>query len=139
MNLSIGARTLKTGLAVALSVYLCILLNIEPPLFAATSAVVCMQQSIGKSLRNAFEQIIVNIMAIGVGMILGMTVPVLFISMAIATIVVILFALKSLQRRPISSWAIISAIFILSSPRTFLEHACGQVTGYLLESSRPSD
>jgi len=122
--LSIGARTLKTGLAVALSVYLCILLNIEPPLFAATSAVVCMQQSIGKSLRNAFEQIIVNIMAIGVGMILGMTVPVLFISMAIATIVVILFCTKVFKAKTHIVLAIISAIFILASPQEqFLEHA----------------
>ncbi len=78
--MNIGARTLKTGLAVAISVYICILLKIDPPLFAATSAVVCLQRSIGKSLKNAFEQVIVNIMAIAVGIILGLTVPALFLS-----------------------------------------------------------
>ncbi|NLI92329.1 MAG: aromatic acid exporter family protein [Peptococcaceae bacterium] len=122
--MNIGARTLKTGIAVALSVYICMLLKIEPPLFAATSAVVCMQQSIGKSLKNALEQVIVNLIAIAVGIILGMTVPVLFISMALATIIVILICTRVYQAQNHIVLAIISAIFILASPQVqFLDHA----------------
>jgi len=122
--MNIGARTLKTGIAVALSVYICMLLNISPPLFAATSAVVCMQQSIGKSFKNSFQQIIVNIMAIAVGTILGLTVPLLFISMALATIIVILFCTKVFKAPNQIVLAIISSIFILASPQEqFLEHA----------------
>lgn len=122
--MSIGARTLKTGIAVAISVYICLALKIEPPLFAATSAVVCMQQSLGKSLRNALEQVIVNIAAIAVGMILGLTIPVLFLSMAIATVIVILFCTKVFKAKKHIVLAVISAIFILASPREqFIDHA----------------
>jgi uncharacterized membrane protein YgaE (UPF0421/DUF939 family) len=122
--LNIGARTIKTGIAVALSVYLCLLLKIEPPLFAATSAVVCMQQSIGKGFKNALEQIIVNIIAIAVGVLLGLTIPLPFISMAIATIIVILFCTKIYRTQNQIVLAIISAIFILASPEVqFLNHA----------------
>lgn len=122
--MNIGARTLKTGLAVAISVYLCIILNIEPPLFAATSAVVCMQQSLGRGLRNSLEQIIVNLAAIAVGMILGLTIPIIFLSMAIATIIVILFCTQVFQAKNQIVLAIISAIFVLASPQEqFIEHA----------------
>lgn len=122
--MNIGARTLKTGLAVALSVYICMLLNIDPPLFAATSAVVCMQQSLGRSLKNSLEQIVVNIAAIAVGIILGLIIPVLFLSMAIATIIVILFCTKVFKAKKHIVLAIISAIFILASPHEqFLDHA----------------
>lgn len=122
--MNIGARTLKTGLAVAISVYTCMVLGIEPPLFAATSAVVCMQQSLGKGLRNSLEQIIVNIAAIAVGIILGLTIPILFLSMAIATVIVILFCTKVFQAKNQIVLAIISAIFIIASPQEqFVEHA----------------
>lgn len=122
--MNIGARTLKTGLAVAISVYTCMVLGIEPPLFAATSAVVCMQQSLGKGLRNSLEQIIVNLAAIAVGIVLGLTIPILFLSMAIATVIVILFCTKVFQAKNQIVLAIISAIFIIASPQEqFVEHA----------------
>lgn len=122
--MNIGARTLKTGLAVALSVYLCLILDINPPLFAATSAVVCMQQSLGKSIRNALEQVIVNIAAISVGVILGLTIPILFLSMALATIIVIVFCTKIFRAKKHIVLAVISAIFVLASPQEqFLDHA----------------
>lgn len=122
--MNIGARTLKTSLAVALSVYFCMLLNLEPALFAATSAVVSMQQSIGRSFRDAFEQIVVNLMAIGVGIVLGLMIPVLFISMAISTIIVILCCIKIFNMPNRIVLAVISSIIILASPQDqFLEHA----------------
>lgn len=122
--MNIGARTLKTGLAVAISVYICIILNIEPPLFAATSAVVCMQQSLGKSIRNALEQVIVNIVSIIIGIILGLTIPILFLSMALATITVIVFCTRVFKAKKQIVLAVISAIFVLASPQDqFLEHA----------------
>ncbi|NLP45149.1 MAG: hypothetical protein GX351_11060 [Peptococcaceae bacterium] len=122
--MNIGPRTLKSGIAVAISVYICMYFHIEPPLFAATSAVVCLQQSLGKSLRNALEQFIVNLAAIGVGIILGLTVPVLFLSMALATVIVILFCTKVFKAKNQIVLAIISAIFVLASPQDqFLEQA----------------
>ena len=122
--MNIGARTLKTGLAVAISVYICMILEIEPPLFAATSAVVCMQQSLGKGLRNALEQIMVNLAAIAVGIVLGLTIPLLFLSMAIATIIVIILCTKVIKAKNQIVLAVISAIFVLASPQEqFIDHA----------------
>lgn len=115
--MNIGARTLKTGIAVGISVYICILLNIGLPFFAATSAVVCMQQSIGKGLRDSLDQIIANILGIVIGFVLGMTIPIQPLSMAIATILVIIICTKVLKAPNQIVLAVITAIIILGSPQ----------------------
>lgn len=122
--MKIGARTLKTGIAVAISIYVCMLLNIEPYLFAAASAVVSMQQSIGKSLTNAIEQIIANLMAVIVGLVLGLTVPLPYLSMGLATIIIILLCTKVTKTPKQIVIGVITAIFILASPQDqFIDHA----------------
>jgi len=113
---NIGARTLKTSLAVAISVYLCVLLNVGPPLFAAATAVICMQQSVGKGLRNGLEQIIVNTLSALVAIALGLVIPIEYLSMAIATIVMILLCTKLLRAPNQVVLAVMAAILILSSP-----------------------
>ncbi|RJE48107.1 MULTISPECIES: aromatic acid exporter family protein [unclassified Dehalobacter] len=131
--MNIGARTLKTGLAVAVSVYICILLDIEPSLFAATSAVVCMQQSLGRSFRNALEEIIVNIIAIIVAVAIGLAIPLQFLSMALATIVLIIIFTTVIKVPNQIVLAVISAIFILASPQEqFLSHAVSRSLAILI-------
>jgi len=131
--LNIGPRTLKTGIAVALSVYICVALNIEPPLFAAASAVVCMQKSVGKSLSNAIEQILVNVTAVLVAVALGLTIYIQPISMALATIIMIIVCTKIFKVKNQIVLAVITSLFILSSPQEqFLTHAIARSLAILV-------
>ena len=56
--MKIGARILKTGIAVTITMYLCKMLNLEPAFFGAVSAVVNMQPSIFLTVKTAKDQIL---------------------------------------------------------------------------------
>jgi len=131
--LNIGARTIKTGIAVALSVYLCYLLGIEVSLFSAASAVVCMQQSIGKGLKNGVQEISTNAIAAVVAIILGLTIPIEFLSMAMATIIMILICNRLFAAKNQIVLGVIAAIFILASPQEqFINHAVERFIALLI-------
>src|SRR5680860_916510 len=68
----IGARTIKTGLAVTTTFLICKAFQIEPASFAAITAVVNMQPSVSKSLNNAWEQIGVHLLAATLSLIIGL-------------------------------------------------------------------
>lgn len=63
--LKIGARVIKTGIAVAITMFICKLLDLEPAFFGAVSAVINMQPSIFLSFRAAKDQILVHILGVG--------------------------------------------------------------------------
>ncbi len=131
--MNIGARTLKTAIAVALSVYISVLLGVGPSIFAAASAVVCMQQSVGKGLRNGLEQIIVNLLAALVAVGLGLTIPIEYLSMALATIIMILLCTKVFRAPNQIVLGIMSSIFILSSPQEdFMPNVISRVLAILI-------
>ncbi|NLL52034.1 MAG: hypothetical protein GX248_04945 [Peptococcaceae bacterium] len=131
--MNIGARTIKTAIAVALSVYISVLFDVGPAIFAAASAVVCMQQSVGKGFRNGLEQIIVNLLAVVVAVVLGLTIPIEYLSMALATVIMILLCTKVLKTPNHIVLGIMSAIFILSSPHEeFSQHVFTRVLAILI-------
>ncbi|KJS84162.1 MAG: membrane protein [Peptococcaceae bacterium BICA1-8] len=122
--MSVGARTLKTGIAVALSMYICMIFNIEPAIFAAAATVVNLQQSIGKSFRNAYEQVIVHFFSVIVAILLGLTITFKPLSMGLATIIIITICTKTLKWNRSIAMGVIAAIFILGAPANeFLQHA----------------
>jgi len=119
----IGARTIKTGIAVTTAFLICKVFHIEPATFAAITAVVNMQPSVSKSLNNAWEQIGVHLLAATLSLIIGLlfgTNP-----MIIGSGVIILILLCNRI-----GWSggivlgIVSIVFILDSPpEAFLTHA----------------
>ncbi|MFA8440054.1 aromatic acid exporter family protein [Pueribacillus sp. YX66] len=56
-----GARIFKTGIAVTLSLYIAMLLNLEPVTFAAVSAVFAVQPSVYRSFQTILDQFQANI------------------------------------------------------------------------------
>lgn len=119
----IGARILKTGLAVTISMYICTLFNIQPALFAGAATVLNMQPSVGQSLYNAREQIYVHFTSIFIAIILGIVLTPHPLSMGLSTIIVILIC-NQFNWRSASAGGIMAAIFILNSPANeFLSHA----------------
>ena len=69
--MKIGARILKTGIAVTITMYLCKMLNLEPAFFGAVSAVVNMQPSIFLTVKTAKDQILVHMIGVGAGLAFG--------------------------------------------------------------------
>ena len=119
----IGARTIKTGIAVTTAFFLCKLFRIEPASFAAITAVVNMQPSVSKSLNNAWQQIGVHLLAATLSLIIGLLFGTNPISIGSGVIILILLCNRI-------GWSggivlgIVSIIFILDSPpETFLTHA----------------
>jgi uncharacterized membrane protein YgaE (UPF0421/DUF939 family) len=128
----IGARTIKTGLAVTTTFLLCKLFRIEPAVFAAITAVVNMQNSVSKSLNNAWQQIGVHLLAATLSLIIGLLLGANPISIGLGVIVLILLCNRI-------GWSggillgIVSIIFILDSPPTaFLTHAFSRTLSIFL-------
>lgn len=123
LYLKVGNRILKTGIAVTITMYTCNLLNLEPAVFGAISAVINMQPSIYSTLKAAKEQVIIHVLGILVGLIFGYLIGGSPFTMGLTTIfILILYTQLNLQSGLLIG--IVSAIFILSSsPDQFLPHA----------------
>jgi uncharacterized membrane protein YgaE (UPF0421/DUF939 family) len=92
--MTIGARVLKTGLAVAVALWVGQLIGLESPLIAAISAIFTIQPSIYRSWMQVLEQVQTNVLgaiiAIGAVFLIGNT-P---ISVGIVCIGVILLCIR---------------------------------------------
>lgn len=118
-----GARIIKTGLAVALSMLISNYFDIQPAIFAGAATVLNMQPSVGMSFHNALEQILVHFISITIAIACGLTLGNNAIIMGITTIIVIQICIHFNWRKSLSG-GVMAAIFILSSPDAqFIDHA----------------
>lgn len=119
----VGARILKTGIAVTLAMYLCKLFHIEPAVFAAISVVVNMQPSVRKALHNAWEQVLVHLLSITLAVLLGLTLGTNPMVTGLAVIIIILLCNRLGWSGGITI-GVVSIVFVLDSPANeFLPHA----------------
>ncbi len=121
--MKIGARIIKTGIAVTITMSICRFLNLEPAFFGAVSAVINMQPSIYLTLKTARDQVLVHILGVTAGLVCGYLIGGNAISMGIITILLISLYIKLNLPNGISM-GIVAAVFILgSSQEQFLSHA----------------
>ncbi len=59
-TITFGPRILKTGIAVTLALYICSMLNLDPPIFAGVAAILAIQPSIYRTWKQMIDQIITN-------------------------------------------------------------------------------
>lgn len=119
----IGARTIKTGIAVTATLFICNFFHIEPASFAVITAVVNMQPSFSKSLNNAWQQIGVHILAASLALLVGLYIGANPISIG-ATVISLILICNWVGWSSGITFGIVSIIFILDSPPdTFLIHA----------------
>lgn len=119
----IGARVLKTGIAVTLSIFICDFFHLSPSLFAAAATVLNLQPSLGLSFINAREQLLTHFVSIGIAILIGLVLGTNPLCSGLAAIAVILVCNRLRLRSGISS-GVMSAIFILASPsELFINHA----------------
>jgi len=121
--MKIGARILKTGVAVTITMYLCKMLNLEPAFFGAVSAVVNMQPSIFLTVKTAKNQILVHIIGVGFGLLFGYSLGGNPIVMGLVSILLIAVYIRMGLNSGISM-GIVAAVFVMgSSQELFLPHA----------------
>ncbi|MCT2535140.1 aromatic acid exporter family protein [Aquibacillus koreensis] len=60
IHITFGPRILKTGLAVTLSIYICILFGLENFVFAGVAAILAVQPSVYRTWKQLLDQIITN-------------------------------------------------------------------------------
>ncbi|SMB91339.1 Uncharacterized membrane protein YgaE, UPF0421/DUF939 family [Desulfonispora thiosulfatigenes DSM 11270] len=119
----IGARTIKTGIAVALSMFICEFLSVPHPIFAGSATAANMQPAVGQSLKHAGQQITVHFISIFVAIILGLVVEPSPLIMGLAAIIIITICTK-LNIKTSIPMGIVAAIFVLDAPSSdFLENA----------------
>lgn len=94
----------------------------EPASFAAITVVINMQPSVSKALTNAWEQITINIFAVAVAIVLGLTVGTNPYIIGLA--VILMIAVSNRIGWQGVTLGIVSIIFVLDAPPDqFLEHA----------------
>lgn len=121
--MKIGARVIKTGIAVAITMFLCKSLGLEPAFFGAVSAVINMQPSIFLTLRAARDQILVHILGVAGGFFFGYFLGANPLSAGLAVISLIPIYIK-LRLHSGITMGIVAALFVLSSStEEFMVHA----------------
>ena len=116
MPIPFGARILKTGLAVGITVYLAQLFKIEPVLFAAISTVINIQPSIYMSFDNASKQILSHLLSVVIALAFGYLIGAGPVEMAIVTMLVISLN-KKLGMHQYIIMGVVAAIFVLDAPQ----------------------
>lgn len=121
--MKIGARVIKTGIAVAITMFLCKSLGLEPAFFGAVSAVINIQPSIFLTLKEARNQILVHVLGVAAGFFFGYFFGVNALSAGL--IVILLIPLLSrLRLNNGITMGIVAALFVLSAnTEEFLVHA----------------
>ncbi|HMM22144.1 MAG TPA: aromatic acid exporter family protein [Selenomonadales bacterium] len=121
--MKIGARIIKTGIAVAITMFVCRYLGLEPAFFGAVSAVINMQPSIFLTLRAARDQILVHILGVAAGFFFGYFLGVNPLSAGLIVILLIPLYIK-LKLHSGITMGIVAALFVLSaSTEEFFVHA----------------
>ncbi|CAG7653759.1 aromatic acid exporter family protein [Paenibacillus allorhizosphaerae] len=89
-----GARVWKTGIAVALSLYISAWLDFTPPVIAAVAAIFAMQPSIYRSWRYFLDQLQTNVLGAVLALLAGMFFSNNPIAIGIVCILVIIICLR---------------------------------------------
>ncbi|WP_199620396.1 FUSC family protein [Paenibacillus alkalitolerans] len=95
MNVTIGARVVKTGIAVALALYMTVLLGFQPGdrIIACVAAIFTLQPSVYRSWQHLLEQVQSNTLGAALALGIGYLLPVNEIVIGLTCIVVILITI----------------------------------------------
>lgn len=115
--MKLGARILKTGIAVTLALYIAMLLDLEPVAFAAVAAVFAVQPSVYRSYQTILEQFQANIIGAVVAIIFTLTFGNEPFVIGLGTILLIAISIKFKMEKTIPL-AVVTLIIIMDSSTT---------------------
>nr|MBO2479583.1 hypothetical protein [Bacillota bacterium] len=111
-----GARIFKTGLTVALALYISIWLGLEPPVLAAIAAALTIQPSVYRSWKNGLEQVQSNLIGAAVATIFTLALgnEPYIIAMVVMLVIGIILKLK-LEKS--TSLAVVTVLAMMTVPQ----------------------
>lgn len=112
--MKIGARVIKTGLAVIVALYVSMAFGLHPPVFAAIAAVISIQPSVYRSITTFVEQIKANIIGAAIAVVVSLLFGTTPIIVGITVIVIIAVNLLLKYEKSISI-SVLTAIAIMES------------------------
>jgi uncharacterized membrane protein YgaE (UPF0421/DUF939 family) len=114
MNITVGARVVKTGIAVALALYITILFDLQPGdrIIACVAAIFSLQPSLYRSWQHLLEQVQANTLGAALALGIGYILPVNEIVIGLACIVVILITI-ALRMESTLSLVLVTVIVVL--------------------------
>ncbi|QTM98387.1 aromatic acid exporter family protein [Sediminibacillus dalangtanensis] len=113
--MKLGARMLKTGLAVAISLYIATLAGLPTPIFAGIAAVFAVQPSIYRSFQSIVEQIQANIIGAATAILIVLTLGNDPFVIGFTTILVIGMCIKLNMNQTTMMLAVVAVIAIMES------------------------
>lgn len=113
--MKLGARVLKTGVAIVFALFLADLLNAPSPIFAAIAAVFAIQPSIYRSYLTILEQIQGNLIGATVAVLFGLIFGHHIVAVGIAAIIVLGIMMRLKLEKSISL-ALVTVIAIMEVP-----------------------
>lgn len=114
MNVTIGARVVKTGIAVALALYIANTLGFEGAILAGVAAIFAIQPSVYRSWQHVLEQVQTNTLGAALALGVSYVVPVNEIVIGLTCIAVILIAL-ALKMETTVSLTLVTVIVVLQA------------------------
>lgn len=114
MNVTIGARVVKTGIAVALALYIASLVRLEGVTIAGVAAIFAIQPSVYRSWRHMLEQVQTNTLGALLALGVSLAVPVNEVVVGITCIAVILITL-ALRMEATVALTLVTTIVVLEA------------------------
>ncbi|CAM3284288.1 aromatic acid exporter family protein [Sporolactobacillus spathodeae] len=110
----IGARSLKTGISVALALLIATFLHMTPPIMAGIAAAVTTQPSVRRSLRSLFQNIYGNLIGAAISILAVLSIGDSPVAVGMVVVVVIAVHLK-FKMKDTLSLTMVTIIFIMAS------------------------
>lgn len=126
--MKIGARVIKTGLAVMVALYVSMVLGFHPPVFAAIAAVISIQPSVYRSITTFIEQIKANIIGAVIAVLMGLLFGTSPLIVGLTVIVVIFVNLLLKYEKSISISVLTSIAIMESANGHFIEYSLQRFT-----------
>ncbi|WP_019413449.1 aromatic acid exporter family protein [Paenisporosarcina sp. TG20] len=110
--MKLGARIVKTGVAIVFALFMADLLNLPSPIFAAIAAIFAIQPSIYRSYLSIIEQIQSNLIGAGIAVIFALIFGHHYVAVGLAAVITIAIMLKLKLEKSISL-ALVTTIAIM--------------------------
>ncbi len=129
--MTLGARVIKTGLAISLSLYICSQLGLEPAVWAAIAAIIIMQPSLYGTWRHVWEQLQTNTLGAAIAFLAIHFIGNDLFSIGIVAIIVIVLSVKMGMEKTIGL-TLVTVLVIMETPGADLFYAINRFSIILI-------
>lgn len=123
----IGMRTVKTGIAVSLSMFIASFINLKSPIFVGIGAIMAMQSSVSESFNAGINRMLGTIVGAIVGLLFSFIFPQNFIFLGLGIIIVIHIHYLFNWKKSLTLSAIVFMAIFLNSESARIPYATNRI------------